>query len=264
MVVSTWKKRSHLVQGLPSNDLCLRIVGSARDGQLVRISAAKCTIGSAEGCTLRLRAGGVRPLHCLVLRGSQGTVARCWARHAWLNGRPFRDAPLSPGDRLRIGPVELEVLPVSPTEQAPRGQGNREGGLWQVNVDGMQAELDARGSELADQLAQLEAARFAFEHDRRQWEQHCASARLSREEYDETAHQEEACHHAQARLDLLRTELEARSADLEAREAHLVQQEARLDQQAQALQGAVEQLEAARRALEAEHHVRDCTGGPNQ
>ena len=40
-----------------------------RDGQIVRLRAAKCTVGSGPQCTLRLRARGVGPLHCLIVRG---------------------------------------------------------------------------------------------------------------------------------------------------------------------------------------------------
>jgi hypothetical protein len=110
MVLIAWKHDSRLVQGIPSGDLCLRIVGTARDGQVVRLAAPKCTIGSARGCTLRLHAAGVRPVHCVILRGVRGTVARCWSGGTRLNGRSFVDAPLVAGDRLAIGPIELEVL----------------------------------------------------------------------------------------------------------------------------------------------------------
>ena len=111
MVFVAWKHPSRLVQGTPSGDLRLRIVGSSRNGQVIRLSSAKCTVGSAAGCTLRLRAGGVRPIHCVILRGTQGTVVRTWSGHTRLNGQPFADAVLADGDRLAIGPVELEVLP---------------------------------------------------------------------------------------------------------------------------------------------------------
>jgi hypothetical protein len=111
MVIIASKDRSSRVQGSPPGDLRLQVVGSARDGQIVELAAAKCAIGSAAGCTLRLRARGVRPVHCLILRGANGTVARSWAPNTRINGQPFRDALLEAGDRLSIGPVEFEVLP---------------------------------------------------------------------------------------------------------------------------------------------------------
>lgn len=119
MVVLAWKHSNHLVQGRAPGDLSLRIVGTRRDGQIVRLSAPKCTIGSAEGCTLRLRCAGVQPLNCVILRGSRGTVARSWSARTRLNGHRFGDVLLAAGDRLQIGPIELEVLASSPAGQIP-------------------------------------------------------------------------------------------------------------------------------------------------
>ena len=77
---------------------------------MIRLASTKCTIGSDVGCTLRLRAPGVDPLHCLILRGPRQTVIRRWSAATRLNDREFVDAPLNVGDRLGIGPLELEVV----------------------------------------------------------------------------------------------------------------------------------------------------------
>src|SRR5436190_10232437 len=99
------------VLGKPAGELTLRIRGTSRDGQIVRLAAAKCTVGSGRRCTLRLRAPGVQPVHCLILRGTSGSVIRSWSSDTRLNGRTFRDLPLTEGDCLSFGPIELEVLP---------------------------------------------------------------------------------------------------------------------------------------------------------
>jgi hypothetical protein len=52
----------------------------------------------------------VRPVECVILRGEQGTAVRSWGPAARLNGQKFGDALIAPGDRLTIGPIELEVL----------------------------------------------------------------------------------------------------------------------------------------------------------
>ena len=93
-----------------TGDLVLRICGSSRHGQIVRLRAAKCTIGSSPRCTLRLRARGVFPVHCLILRGTGGSVIRRWSPDTRLNGQAFSDAELTRGDRLGIGAIELEVV----------------------------------------------------------------------------------------------------------------------------------------------------------
>jgi hypothetical protein len=94
----------------PRPPLALRVRGGPRDGQLVKLSAAKCTIGASPGCTLRLRGRDVRPVHCLIVRGSANTVVRRWSADTLVNGESFDDRPLTLGDRLRCGPVEFEVV----------------------------------------------------------------------------------------------------------------------------------------------------------
>ena len=96
--------------GSTPGDLALRIRGTSRNGQVVRLSSNKCTVGSDRRCTLRLQAPGVGPLHCLILRGEKQTIVRRWSNDTRLNGRAFTDSPLFPGDRLGIGSIEFEIL----------------------------------------------------------------------------------------------------------------------------------------------------------
>ena len=49
-------------------------------------------------------------MHCLVVRGSSGTIVRRWSPDTRLNGRTFDEAALQPGDRLTLGPLELEII----------------------------------------------------------------------------------------------------------------------------------------------------------
>ena len=62
--------------------LVLRVMGGPRDGQVIRLKSAKCTVGSSANCTLRLRADCVDPVHCLVLRGQSARSSAA--------GRPTR------------------------------------------------------------------------------------------------------------------------------------------------------------------------------
>ena len=97
-------------QSTISGELSLRIHGGNHDGQIVRLRSRKCTIGSGSQCTLRLRARGVLPLHCLIVRGTAAVIVRRWAPDTRLNGRDFQDAELTDGDILSIGPLQLEVM----------------------------------------------------------------------------------------------------------------------------------------------------------
>jgi hypothetical protein len=93
--------------------LTLRVRGGVRDGQLIKLAAAKCTIGASRGCTLRLHGKDIRPVHCLIVRGKAQTVIRRWSAETLLNGESFEDKQLVLGDLLRCGPIEFEVVPES-------------------------------------------------------------------------------------------------------------------------------------------------------
>jgi hypothetical protein len=110
MIATSTTTRQSTTLDTVSTDLVLRICGSQHHGQVVRLKSTKCTIGSGLHCTLRLKAPGIAPLHCLVLRGVGGAIVRCWSPDTRWNHRAFTDAALSPGDRLSIGPVDLEVV----------------------------------------------------------------------------------------------------------------------------------------------------------
>ena len=90
--------------------LVLRVRGSTRDGQVVRLQSPKCTIGSGPNCTLRLRADNIGAVHCLILRGPSRTVVRRWSPDTRLNGRNFTESVLQAGDCLSIGAIDLEVV----------------------------------------------------------------------------------------------------------------------------------------------------------
>ena len=168
MVDSTLTPFSLLDTG--SGDLVFRVCGSSRHGQIVRLRSAKCTIGSARQCTLRLRARGVGPVHCLVLRGAGGTVVRRWSPDTRLNGRTFGDARLVPGDRLGIGTIELEVIEAGPlSEQRPAETGQTEFGRPATAQTGPTEQLDAR-------MTGLESQREELKRQHQQWEAERAEA----------------------------------------------------------------------------------------
>jgi len=169
-----------------TGDLVFRVCGSSRHGQLVRLKSAKCTIGSGPNCTLRLRARGIGPVHCLILRGAARTVVRRWSPGTLLNGLAFTDAELTPGDRLNIGAVELEVvqsggIPVPDARQIRETRSESDAGppeterLQQLEEASarLQAEIEAlqqHRRRLDAQHEKLEQARKQWEADRAEWE----------------------------------------------------------------------------------------------
>ncbi|MCU0878859.1 MAG: hypothetical protein MUF06_13835 [Pirellulaceae bacterium] len=168
--------------GVPTNKLALRVVSKEHHGREFSLQGAKCSVGSARGCTLRLRGAGVGPLHCLILRGAGGTIVRRRSPRTLLNGAPFDDALLRPGDRLQVGPVELEIvdcavvgeawqagsvaLPPLATLARERDQfetaaqaATRESAILRTTVAELETQSAARITELTAQLAELAAER---------------------------------------------------------------------------------------------------------
>jgi uncharacterized coiled-coil DUF342 family protein len=96
----------------------LRLHGGTEDERLIPIPIGKSSIGSGPRCSVRLNYDGVRPLHCLITRDDRGLRVRRWADDSRLNGAPFDEAALAPGDRLTIGSIELEAAGTLPIGDA--------------------------------------------------------------------------------------------------------------------------------------------------
>jgi chromosome segregation ATPase len=95
------------------------------DGRLLDLPQGKTTIGSSPRCDIRIQQPGVQPLHLLIVCEGEAVRVRRWADNTRLNGQSFVEAPLSLGDCLVLGSVELEIvgseerLPVESGHAAP-------------------------------------------------------------------------------------------------------------------------------------------------
>ncbi|MCE9554670.1 MAG: hypothetical protein K8T91_15040, partial [Planctomycetes bacterium] len=217
--------------GTPPGELVLRVRGTARNGQEVRLSQSRCTVGSAPGCTLRLVAPGIQPQHCLLLRGVRGTIVRSLAAETRLNGRPFDDAALKTGDLLGIGPIEFEVV----TAPAP------------AQVDSAPAELQLKLEELQNRCNLAEAER---EH----WEQEARDTKRQRDDLRTELASERAVRQLgrdsqQSELAAAKEQLDRNRQELEDAHRALTTRQETLGQQEQALQSQQAALEDERRAL---------------
>ncbi|MEN6458300.1 MAG: FHA domain-containing protein [Thermoguttaceae bacterium] len=205
--------------------LLMRVSSPSRRGQLVRLGAAKCTIGSGRQCTLRLRSPGVAPMHCLVLRGSRATIVRRWSADTRLNEQAFTDAELSKGDRLAIGPVELEIVDLgTPSIASDRSEPNDSANWqpsdaedanaaarrqWQVERDETQRELDEQRDQLADQSIELQSLRRAISEDRTAVErQQTAWLQEKQEAEQEISRQRQDIERQRAELDVQAAKLD--------------------------------------------------------
>ncbi|MHB1035769.1 MAG: FHA domain-containing protein [Pirellulales bacterium] len=221
----------------------LQIRGTSRDGQVIRLKSAKCTIGSGRGSTLRLRARGIRKTHCLILRGPDRTVVRSWAADSRLNGRAFRDAALVAGDRLAVGPVEFEVLEGGLAEAAVARP--------EVEIRPPQAAPEAGAAEA--EASRLSARRAELDRDLRELLQQKASlleraARLDQERAAFEGRQQAF----EDRLAKWETERAATTEGLAARSREMEQHLAEMQAQQRDLEAQREKWEAERNGADAQ------------
>ncbi len=178
--------------GATEPELTLRVCSGAQRGQLVRLTDAKCTIGSAPSCTLRLQGEQIAPWHCVVLRGQQRTIIRRLSAATRLNNAAFHDAELVSGDRLTVGNVEFEVL-AGPHSLRPRIRPEdqqrfdtleqRRQLANQLGRDRLR-RLIRRLRKAERRLAESEQRRRQYEHDVRELEERHSQLVIQREQLD--------------------------------------------------------------------------------
>ncbi|MBN1394454.1 MAG: hypothetical protein JW959_05485 [Pirellulales bacterium] len=254
MALATLAPERSSTSNLLGDELVLRICGPSHDSRVARLKSRKCTIGSGQRCTLRLCAPGVAPLHCLIVRGRAAAVVRRWDRNTLLNHGAFTDAPLAAGDRLNVGPIEIEVVSIGaqprlskqeapPQDTADRAELDAEKerfdqlrSRWQTEREETQRQLDEQRSSLDARANELETQLQALDDKRRRWKSersdeenrtkaqieqlHSRHAELESQQrsFDEYRKQWQAEQkEARRQLDERRAQLDAQAADIESR-----------------------------------------------
>jgi predicted component of type VI protein secretion system len=91
----------------------LKVSTGSRAGTEIPVGAAKFLIGRGEDCQLRPQSDMVSRHHCmLTIQNAQLTVSDLGSRNGtFVNGEKITDATqLKLGDKLRVGPLEFEIL----------------------------------------------------------------------------------------------------------------------------------------------------------
>lgn len=261
--------------------LLLQICGGPRQGQIVPFHGLKCTIGSGPTCTHRIVARGVQPLHCLIVRGTAATVVRSISPQTRLNGRPFNDAVLRPGDRIGIGPIDFQVVCLQArngqqtgsqsdpsTEQRPTQPAQTRKGaktaqehrplpvsypapngpsVHPVAVPPSEDTLAARSAELIARQAELDTRQRELDRCQAELEKH---RRDLENRWAELEKQQAELKARQRDLDARQSALSARENDLESLRGDLEAQQAEIGTQQAQLSARLEELERFRRDLE--------------
>ena len=90
-----------------------RLVLQKRDGSSIVVSLRHRTnlVGSADGCRVRLRSSDIAPLHAVITRDPTGLQIRRLdpAGRLELNREPIDVSYLRDGDKIRVGPISMEL-----------------------------------------------------------------------------------------------------------------------------------------------------------
>lgn len=91
----------------------LKVLAGAKEGTEIPLKRSKFLIGRSSECTLRAGSDAISRRHCVVLTRDDGVSVRdLGSRNGTLvNGERIEsETPLSIGDRLKVGPLEFEMI----------------------------------------------------------------------------------------------------------------------------------------------------------
>jgi epidermal growth factor receptor substrate 15 len=181
------------------------------------------------------------------LRGPHATIVRRWSPDTRLNGHAFSDAPLSAGDCLSIGPIELEVLQTiaspSPTQSAQTAK----------NQDSTDPQKLATRLELARRLGHRRAHALVEQiRDARR-----EIAQLKDQRSDEYQQGEELLRRRAGEMDAREAQLASDRQTLEEQRRQHEEQRSQLDSQRESLERDRQTWEAQSREAQAERSQRD-------
>jgi pSer/pThr/pTyr-binding forkhead associated (FHA) protein len=120
----------------------LKVVVGSNAGQVLKVPGPKFFIGRAEDCHLRPGSDLVSRHHCVLMIEGDSIVVRDFGSK---NGTLINDervqveAELKNGDRLKVGPLEFEVL-VAETAKRPKVTSVKEAALRTAQSVGSPAE----------------------------------------------------------------------------------------------------------------------------
>jgi hypothetical protein len=181
--------------------LDLRIHRAGTPDRRLRIQVDRCTLGSGEGCTVRLADPAVCPLHAVILSAAGRVLIRGYAIPLEINGHFAIEAFLKPGDVFHLGSYRFEILSV-PTHAHPQsgfetGTAGAESTL-RAQWLRTQQRLESLTQRYQETLESLEQAREEGHQARRQIEslQRECRDRVDLQTHQARAHAEELQGHA--------------------------------------------------------------------
>lgn len=195
----------------------LRIHRLGSPDRRLSIRVDRCTLGSGEGCTVRLADPAICELHAVILSAAGRVLIRGYSIPLEINGQFTIEAFLNPGDVFHLGSYRFEILSLPshaqpPTAPVPDSSGAEP--TVRAQWLRMQQRLEALTQRYQESLESLEQAREEAHQARRRIEalQRECRDRADLQAHQARAHAEELQSHAdqvsQLQLEVLRLRAE--------------------------------------------------------
>jgi hypothetical protein len=155
----------------------------------ILLDQPKQLIGWDVECSIQLPDSGVHARHAVILRGQRQVVVKAWDPRTWLNGMAVTESPLSPGDLLKVGPVEFRVRTATADEllqdlpatgRTIDHDGHCESARWlelrRSRLAVIRTRLKDQRAELDHEFKRLHAEKAQFASERLQFQSECKKA----------------------------------------------------------------------------------------
>ena len=87
-----------------------RVLRSGAPARRMRLNSTRCTLGSGEGCTVRLNDTSLRAMHAVILRDAHRVLLRAYTVPIEVNGHLTGETFLHLGDTFRLGSYHFQLV----------------------------------------------------------------------------------------------------------------------------------------------------------
>ncbi len=87
-----------------------RVIHSGSPARRMRLNTTRCTLGSGEGCTVRLNDSTLRSMHAVILRDANRVLLRAYTVPIEVNGHLTGETFLHLGDTFILGSYHFELV----------------------------------------------------------------------------------------------------------------------------------------------------------
>ncbi|MFG0287172.1 MAG: hypothetical protein ACF8CQ_03305, partial [Rhodopirellula sp. JB044] len=195
---STWRRD-------PSIEFRVRCEGQPT--RRLRLSGARYTLGNGVGCSIRLEDDSLRSLHAVLIRDHERILVRAYSVPIQINDVRVTEGMITPGDRLRLGAYEFELLESEPRPVDAVSQAVAHG------LVGFDGHVDSRGESGEDWSK-------SFHEEAKQWRALKQDVQR-RDEWCKTREQELL--EQQRKLDLQMQSLQQREDELQTQESAAIE-----------------------------------------